>query len=631
MLLLLVAPITIQSLLGEMNDLSRLAWPANYTAAQSSSYDRASKSPTVEWFANADAGKYLRDEVNEGRNEHVMADLTGPGTVTRIWSANPAGRVRFYFDGETTARFEAPLADLLRGRVAPFGDLYAYEASRGCNIYFPFPYAKSLKITVDDSGDVRGLYYHVGYRTYAPGTQVETFELSKVTAAAVAPRPTSMRLATEAGTIRPKQDLRLDLNGPAMVEEFIVQLSDLKAGKSWSDPSATHNVLRSLVLTIETDGETTTVAPLGDFFGTAPGLAPYRSQIMEVDATGRMVCRLPMPYARSMRVRIENRGKAAANVRMSAHVQSVLTVPPYRLRAQWEYERGRTRPMRDLKFVNATGEGRFVGTYLHVENPTPAWWGEGDEKVYVDGEAFPSTFGTGTEDYFGYAWCCPEPFVRPYHGQPRCDGPGNFGHTGIYRWQTFDDIPFKKSLEFDVEMWHWADVTATWARTSYWYAKPGSKGNHPITVKLPVELTAPKPVVGAIEGEALKVLQVTGGTHEIQDGFWEISGQKQRWWIDPKAGDKLVIELPVKESGTFEVVANLCHAKDYGIHEIAINGKRLSTIDFYSDGLGWKKHTLGTVSLAEGTARLEITCRGHNAKAIARRMFGLDYLLLNKK
>ena len=37
------------------------------------------------------------------------------------------------------------------------------------------------------------------------------------------------------------------------------------------------------------------------------------------------------------------------------------------------------------------------------------WWGEGDEKFFVDGEKFPSTFGTGSEDYFGYAWCHPGP------------------------------------------------------------------------------------------------------------------------------------------------------------------------------------------------------------------------------
>lgn len=632
MLLAIAASVTVQSLLGEMNDLSRLVWPANYTAAQTSSYDRASKSPAVEWFANGDAGKYLRDEVVDGRKEHVMADLIGPGAVTRIWSANPAGRVRFYFDGETKARFEAPLGDLLRGKVPPFGDQYAYEAARGCNIYFPFPYAKSLKITVDDSGDVRGLYYHVGYRTYAPGTQVETFQVESAgLAAPTKPHTSLLQIRKEAKTLEKGQQSVVELRAQGVVREFVVQLGGHSEKGVWKDPGAAHNILRSLILTIETDGEITTVAPLGDFFGSAPGIVPYRSQIMDVEASGKMICRLPMPFARSMKIRVENRGSARAWVSTQAKYERVDSVPPYRLRAQWEYERGRTRPMRDLKFVDATGEGRFVGTFLHVENPTPAWWGEGDEKVYVDGEAFPSTFGTGTEDYFGYAWCCPETFVRPYHGQPRCDGPGNFGHTGIYRWQTFDDIPFTKSLQFDIEMWHWADVTGTWARTSYWYAKPGSKGNHPISVKLPIELTAPKPVVGAIEGESLKVLQATGGKHEIQEGFWEISGQKQRWWMDANAGDVLVIELPVKQSGRFEVVANLCHAKDYGIHEISLNGKKLATIDFYSDGLGWKKHTLGTVNLDPGTARLEITCKGNNPKAIARRMFGLDYLLLNKK
>ena len=33
---------------------------------------------------------------------------------------------------------------------------------------------------------------------------------------------------------------------------------------------------------------------------------------------------------------------------------------------------------------------------LHVWNPRGGWWGEGDEKFFVDGEKFPSTFGTGS-------------------------------------------------------------------------------------------------------------------------------------------------------------------------------------------------------------------------------------------
>ena len=65
--------------------------------------------------------------------------------------------------------------------------------------------------------------------------------------------------------------------------------------------------------------------------------------------------------------------------------------------------------------LQTEGRGRFCGVMLHVWNPRGGWWGEGDEKFFVDGEKFPSTFGTGSEDYFGYAWCDPHLFQRAYH------------------------------------------------------------------------------------------------------------------------------------------------------------------------------------------------------------------------
>ena len=79
-----------------------------------------------------------------------------------------------------------------------------------------------------------------------------------------------------------------------------------------------------------------------------------------------------------------------------------------------------TRPFRDWHLARIEGQGQLVGTLLNVENPPgAAWWGEGDEKIYVDGERFPSLFGTGTEDYFGYAWSTPERFAHAYHAQTR--------------------------------------------------------------------------------------------------------------------------------------------------------------------------------------------------------------------
>ena len=73
--------------------------------------------------------------------------------------------------------------------------------------------------------------------------------------------------------------------------------------------------------------------------------------------------------------------------------------------------------------------GFYVGTVLHVANPDPVgyWWGEGDEKIYVDHEAFPSHHGTGTEDYFTYAFCSTDRYSNAYSGQIRANQNGPNG------------------------------------------------------------------------------------------------------------------------------------------------------------------------------------------------------------
>ena len=80
-----------------------------------------------------------------------------------------------------------------------------------------------------------------------------------------------------------------------------------------------------------------------------------------------------------------------------------------------------TRPFSDFNYVTLTGRGVYVGDTLTVMNPIPTWWGEGDAKIWVDGEKFPSIFGTGTEDYYGYSWGGRHTnfYEHPFHAQPR--------------------------------------------------------------------------------------------------------------------------------------------------------------------------------------------------------------------
>ena len=182
----------------------------------------------------------------------------------------------------------------------------------------------------------------------------------------------------------------------------------------------------------------------------------------------------------------------------------------------------------------------------------------------------------------------------------------------------------------DLELWHWQDVKAGYARTVYWYAAPGGTPPRPVDRArlMPPEVARPRPVAGAIEGENLAVVRNTGGAVSKQDGFWDISGESQLWWIDNRPGDQLTLSIPVMRAGRYEVIGNFCHAADYGIHQLTFHGKPLKSIDFYSDSLSWKRTSLGVFDLPTGAVELKVESLGNHPKAEPRRMFGLDYLLL---
>jgi hypothetical protein len=574
-----------------------------------------------------------------------MADLRGPGAVVRIWSANPAAVMRWYFDGEEKPRFELETKDLLTGRTSLFPDPFAYVSARGCNLYFPIPYARSLKITVDDQDNdaAKGMYYHIGYRTYAPGTRVTSFSRSEWEAAAREIVDVSDKLLGRAAWDWPqgakRSTVRLSIpggknqplpviQGPGSILQLRVRLrpdpvADVDPNRSMEE------CLRLVRLLAKFDGDESIDVPVGDFFSSAPGINPFDALPFSVSTNGWMECRFVMPFGKSAEFALRNDGTRAVTIDAEFLVDGTrFTKDSYHFKAQWLAERSSTRPMRDMVFLHTTGEGRFVGSMLHIANPTSAWWGEGDEKIYLNGEAFPSTFGTGTEDFYGYAWCDPTPFTRPYNAQTRCDGPGNRGQTSIARWHILDSMPYKTSFRFDMELWHWQEVEVTIARTLYWYALPkfAKPSSSDSSLAVPVVIEPPKPVAGALEGEKMKPIGSPSGIVEVQDGFEACSGYQQLWWRDAKPGDQLVLEFPVKESGRFEILGHFCFANDYGIHEIEVAGLR-KEIDFYGS-LSWKLVSLGVVDLKAGNARMTVTIKGRNEKAIPRHMFGLDYLIL---
>jgi hypothetical protein len=233
------APIGMAELLREMVNLERLTTlpSPHYINRQFSSYDRASRIENgrkVNWFANGDAGHYLRDERRNGEVEHVMMDAEGPGVITRIWSANPDNtRIRIYIDGATEPTFEADFLALTTGRVPPFIAPFSHRLANGANLYFPIPYARHCKVTHTGGG----IYYHINYRTYPKGTPIRSFSVGELQAlgpeieriAAVLSDPDRLNLRpnrTASLNLKPGEGSNIfKLSGPAAIRFFSVKLN----------------------------------------------------------------------------------------------------------------------------------------------------------------------------------------------------------------------------------------------------------------------------------------------------------------------------------------------------------------------------------------------------------------------
>jgi len=237
------------------------------------------------------------------------------------------------------------------------------------------------------------------------------------------------------------------------------------------------DLLRATALVIEMDGEVTVRAPVLDFFASGTNGTAVSSLPVSVTADGMMIARWPMPFEREARIWLEHAGDGE----LSATLDVVSAAVQFTERSLYFYAgwhppvRLISKPPHDHTLAEAEGAGYYVGNTLNVLNPATGWWGEGDERIYVDGEEFPSHFGTGTEDYYGYAWCSNQLFSDPYIGQTASSSHESFGAISLYRFHVLDAIPLASSLRFDLEVRHWGPAAEmTYDSMSVWYARPGA-------------------------------------------------------------------------------------------------------------------------------------------------------------
>ena len=160
--------------------------------------------------------------------------------------------------------------------------------------------------------------------------------------------------------------------------------------------------------------------------------------------------------------------------------------------------------MSDWNYIEVQGQGVYAGDTLSVWNPTSAWYGEGDERIYVNGERLPSHMGTGTEDYYGYAWGMADRFDSPFIAMPHRDRTrpsGSWaGLTTTSRVRLLDGIPLPRSLKVNMEIWHWADTNMAYAAATFSYARPGETCNRPAVPADAIHAAddVPRPVPGLV-------------------------------------------------------------------------------------------------------------------------------------
>jgi Protein of unknown function (DUF2961) len=286
------------------------------------------------------------------------------------------------------------------------------------------------------------------------------------------------------------------------------------------------DVLRKVVLRAWWDGEASPSVnvPIGDFFGI--GHAETRDfvslplQMSPQDGKGFNAW-FPMPFARSARL--------SATSECSDHDVVLYFYVDYEeyeelpdglayFHAQWRRENP-TRGIDDVGVSNdefqfggrnltgdgnyvileATGRGHYVGCNLNVQNLRDTdqwnWYGEGDDMIFVDGEAFPpSLHGTGTEDYFGTAWCPTQPYSAPYHGITVPGGPNWAGRISLYRFHIEDPVRFRRSIRVTIEHGHNNNRSDDISSTAYWYqVEPHARFDLlPVADRLPRPLPEPR-------------------------------------------------------------------------------------------------------------------------------------------
>ncbi|MBN2022938.1 MAG: DUF2961 domain-containing protein [Pirellulales bacterium] len=435
---------------------------------------------------------------------------------------------------------------------------------------------------------------------------------------------------------RPGQRLVLaDLDGPGEVRHI------------WfTTMSVERRTPRTLVLRIFYDGSDvpSVETPLGDFFAAGNGMkANVRTRTIENSSFGRALnCYWRMPFRKHCRIEIHNQGKETCCVYFHCDWLKLDALPEdtYYFHARYRQEYP-AKPFSPYTVFEGKGEGQFVGTVLSSQNNIASWFGEADDRFYIDGEEQPSIIGTGTEDYFNDGWNL-RLTSGDRVGTTICEPKGDERRVTAYRWHIDDPVTFKKSLKFEIERRSFVAAIGPdgkkysedfkyrpdyWSSVAFWYQKGIAE---PLWAFPPVEKRVMPEVwiepaqidlAQVRTSEGLRPQQKSNRTCNMKVYFYA-RNDKVGSWID------FPVTIPTRGRYAASVFANLF--KEHGVWRISIIGPQGETVlnpglDFWDYRVSriedWPENfehgttleiKLGVHHFQPGDYRVRFTCVGAN-------------------
>ncbi len=437
----------------------------------------------------------------------------------------------------------------------------------------------------------------------------------------------------------------LDAEGPGVVTHMWFTFLGPER-QAWApEGSANH---QEMLLRVFYDGsdQPSFEVPFGDFFANCFG---KRTQVISVPVVvedgDSYNCYWRMPFRKSIRIEVLNQSSKSLNLlyyNIDWIKQDALPADtPYfyaRYRQEYPVLQGQ-----DYVILDTKGKGHYVGTVLSVRTRSPSWFGEGDEKIYVDGESTASIWGTGTEDYFLSAWGL-KTTSTPYFGTPYFDQWGIVGgHTSAYRWHVQDPLVFNTSLKVTIEHWGWISTDEnpegkqhSWnerqddfASVAFWYQTGEPTAAEPMPDAAARTLPDLDQTVAAKDFVAES--QHGPGECTVQDNLpFYPAGQL---FYKPAEGTDAWVEIPfhVAKREPRRLLLAVTRANDYGIYQAYLNGVKIGPpLDLYAAEVGeWEFHLLDFWT-EPGDYTLRLECVGKNPLSQGQYL-GLDSVRLRER